>query len=281
MRADRRLVSSADLPPVQENRWEDTLQMMSSSYPVEGLPAVDERLVAPESGYEVIDGRIVEVPGAGEAHGTRHAKVAAMIGAAVRDEFDVAVDMLTRTSKLNDFAPDVSVFPRARDPRTGGRQIEQLAFEIVSTQALSDAGDKASKLTARGVRRMFAIDIRHARVFEWAAEAAMWQLLAEAGVIADDCLAAPIAVEALVKAAKIDDAVARTLLLKGNPVLMEEMKTRELDALRRAALAISRARGLTLTEAQRDRIATCEDASQLETWLSRLATASAPDTVFD
>ena len=58
---------------------------MSSSYPAEGLPAVDERLVAAESGYEVIDGRVIEVRGAGEAHGTRHAKVAALIEAAVSD----------------------------------------------------------------------------------------------------------------------------------------------------------------------------------------------------
>jgi hypothetical protein len=123
--------------------------MMSSLRRAEGLPPVDERLVAADSGWEIIDGKAVEVPGCDEPHGTRQSKVAALLEASVREDFDVAVEMLTRTSKIDDFAPDVSVFPRARDPRTGGRQIEQLAFEVVNKQALSKAGEKAAKLARR------------------------------------------------------------------------------------------------------------------------------------
>ena len=47
--------------------------------------------------------------------------------------------MLTRTSEKGDMAPDASVHPAAPDPRTGGRQLEDLAFEVVSTERLSAA----------------------------------------------------------------------------------------------------------------------------------------------
>ena len=71
--------------------------------------------------------------------------------------------MLTRTSETSDIAPDVSVFPRARDEVTGGRQLEQLAFEVVSTERLSHAADKAQRLVDRGVRRVFAVDATRKR----------------------------------------------------------------------------------------------------------------------
>jgi Uma2 family endonuclease len=126
------------------------------------VPAVDARLVAPESRYEVDEGRVVYVAPADEPHGSRHSKVSALLEAHVRGDRDVASDMLTRSSELSDVAPDASVFPRARDPRTGGRQLEELAFEVVSTERLNEAGAKARKLAGRGVRRVFAIDVvRH------------------------------------------------------------------------------------------------------------------------
>lgn len=55
-------------------------------------------------------------------------------------EFLVAVDMLTRTSRIDDIAPDASVYPAARNPTTGGRQLEHVAFEISSTEGLGHAG---------------------------------------------------------------------------------------------------------------------------------------------
>lgn len=86
------------------------------------------------------------------------------------DGFDVASDMLTRLTETDDAAPDVSVFPVARDEATGGRQIEQLAFEVLSTEPLVDSGRKAAKLVARGVRRVIAIDVERRRAFEWSRE---------------------------------------------------------------------------------------------------------------
>ncbi len=95
------------------------------------LPPVDERLVVPDQGYELVDGRVVEVSPAKEPHSTRHTRLAALLEAHVHEGWLVALDMLTRASQREDFAPDASVYPAARDPETGGRQLEQLAFEIV------------------------------------------------------------------------------------------------------------------------------------------------------
>src|SRR5258705_2418803 len=107
---------------------------MSSTNPVytdEELPAVDQRLVSPEERYEIDEGVLVYVPPADEPHGTRHSKISALVEAHAGAEFDVASDMLTRTSRTSDIAPDVSVFPRARDPQTVGRQLQQLAVSEV------------------------------------------------------------------------------------------------------------------------------------------------------
>ncbi len=67
---------------------------------------------------------------------------------------DVASDMLTRLTATDDMAPDVNVLPVSRDANTGGRQIEPLAFEVVSTERLAESGCKADKLVARGVQRV-------------------------------------------------------------------------------------------------------------------------------
>lgn len=213
--------------------------MPSSARPASELPAVDERLVAPESGYEIIDGRVVAVPPAREPHAERHAKLGALLEAAVVDDYNVAIDMLTRTSQYSDIAPDASVYPIARDPSTGGRQLEELAFEIASTQSLTDAGRKAQLLTQRGVRRVFALDLDHGRVLEWSRETSTWEILPDSGTIEDRVFATPIPVAALIKAAKVDDAVARALLAKQNPVLVTaiaEGRTEERRQLLRTVL---------------------------------------------
>jgi hypothetical protein len=87
-------------------------------------PPVDERLVAAESRYEIVDGKVEYVAPADEPHGTQHSKIAALLEAYAAGGYDVAVDMLTRTSEKGDMAPDASVFPAARDEATGGRRVE-------------------------------------------------------------------------------------------------------------------------------------------------------------
>src|SRR6187549_401954 len=89
-----------------------------------GLPPIDEHLVVPESGYELDDGKLVLVAPALEPHADRHSKLAALLEAHAAADFNVAVDMLIRISHDSDRAPDASVYPSARDPQTGGRQLE-------------------------------------------------------------------------------------------------------------------------------------------------------------
>ncbi len=245
------------------------------------LPAVDARLVMPETRYEVEDGRLVYCAPASEPHASRHSKVQAILEAYVREEYDVACDMLTRTSEERDAAPDASVFPLARDPQTGGRQLEQLAFEVLGTQALADAGVKAAKLAARGVRRIFAIDVERQRAFEWSRETGTWAFLAPSDSIVDETLALPLPLEALVRAAKTDDAIARALVAKKNPVIegirADGKAEGKAEGKAAALVAVLRGRGLVVTAEAEASIRATRDEAQLDAWLARAATCASVD----
>jgi Uma2 family endonuclease len=256
-----------------------------SSGPQRQRPAVDERLVAPETRYEVDDGRVVYVAPADEPHGSRHSKISALLEAHVRGEYDAASDMLTRTSVLDDIAPDASVFPQERDPDTGGRRIEELAFEVVSTERLSEAAVKARKLVERGVRRVFAVDVARQRAFEWSRDLGTWQILAADSTIDDAVLAVKLPVTALVSAAKVDDAMAQALLAKGNPVLeaaLDRAHARAtVEAKAEAVLSVLAARGLDPTPSERTRVTSEGDVGVLELWLRRAARCSRVSELFE
>jgi Uma2 family endonuclease len=257
------------------------MQMSSPSRPANReLPAVDERLVAPESGYEIDDGKLVRVAPCEEPHGDRHSKLAALLEAHVADEYNVAIDMLTRISETTDRAPDASVYPRARDPRTGGRQIEELAFEIVSTESLGYAAKKASDLSSRGVRRVFAVDVERERAFEWSRELGTWSLLDVNGSIEDHALAVALPISVLVRVGKADDAVARALLGKQNPILRAAIDEGRLEATARAVVRVLERRQVALSAGDRQRILVSRDIEQLEQWLDRAATCDIVDGLF-
>jgi len=206
---------------------------------------VDSRLVAPESRYEVADGRVVYVAPADEPHGVKHAAIAALVKTHAAKGYEVAVDMLTRTSRVDDIAPDVSVFPEQRNPETGGRQLEELAFEVVSTERLNDAGTKAAKLVGRGVRRVFAVDVVRKRAFEWSVELGTWSILGDAARIEDPALGTALSVGALVHAAQTDDAMAGALLAKNNRVLREAIQHGRDEGKIELFLALLQARGFS------------------------------------
>jgi len=260
------------------------------------LPGIDERLVVPETRYEMRDGELVDVAPADPPHGEHHLQLAALIEAHTGFAFEAAADLLTRTSRVDDIAPDVSVYPDAPDPRTGGRQLEQLAFEIVSTQSLGDAAVKAAKLAARGVRRVFAIDVARSRVLEWSTRRGAWQELDLASHIEDPALEVPLPVAAMVHAAKADDAVARALVARRNPVI-EAVRAEDRAASKaegkiegkiegkaegkiEALIAILAARGID-PGAARDRIVEERDPHRLDRWIARAATASTLAEVLD
>jgi hypothetical protein len=189
--------------------------------------------------------------------------------------------MLTRTSVLDDIAPDASVFPRERDPDTGGRRIEELAFEIVSTERLSEAAVKARKLVERGVRRVFAVDVVRQRAFEWSRDLGTWQILAADSTIDDAVLAVKLPVAALVSAAKVDDAMAQALLAKGNPVLEAALHAAHARATVEAVLTVLAARGLEPTASERTRVMSESDGRVLELWLRRAARCSRVSELFE
>lgn len=259
---------------------------------------VDERLVMPETRFEVIDGEVVYVSPAEPPHATRHSELSALLEAHVADGFDCASDMLTRTSELGDMAPDASVFPAAPDPRTGERQLEQLAFEIAASESLAHAGRKASRLSARGLRRVFAIDVDRRRALEWSPRTETWKILANDGQIADPALAVPLPVAALVGAARADDAVARALLARGNAVLLAALDERaaegktegkaegktegkiegkiegRIEGKIEALLAVLASRGVRVGKADWRKIRAARDDATLDAWLLRATACS-------
>jgi len=259
--------------------------------PGASFPAVDERLVMPETRFEVIEGKVEHVPPADEAHGTQHSKISALLEAHAAEGYDVAVDMLTRTSVKGDMAPDASVFPTARDAKTGGRQLEEMAFEIVSTERLGHAAKKARALSHRGVRRIFAIDVERRRALTWSPPTDAWEILSSDAEIKDRALAAPLPIRALVDAAKADDAVAAALLAKKNPVLESALRDSEargeargrargvLDGKIESLLAILSARGMPATKKSEKKIRAVADEAKLDGWLRRAATATSVDDV--
>ncbi len=242
------------------------------------LPAVDEHLLAGETRYELDDGKLVYVPPANEPHGTLHSKLSALLEAHVAAELDVASDMLTRTGETTEIAPDVSVFPHARDLVTGGRQLEQLAFEIASTQSLGDAGRKAKQLSERGVRRVFAIDVERKRAFEWSRELGTWSILDTSSSIEDPSLAVALPVAALVRAAKTDDVIAKALLAKHNPILeaalLETREEGKAEGKAEAVIAILAARELHPQPDERHQILAERDPNQLDRLLGRALTCA-------
>ena len=204
------------------------------------LPDVDQRLVAPETRYEIHEGRVVYVAPADEPHGTRHSKIATLLEIHAKDEFDVAVDMLTRTSVLDDMAPDVSVFARARHPKTGARQIEQLAFEVASTERLWRSRPKRSSSSVAACGGCSPSTWCTSEPWSGRGPPGAGEFLARDGVIEDETLAAPLPVAALVDAVKADDAVARALLVKRNPVIEEALRG---ESRRRRRAGPSRGQG--------------------------------------
>ena len=84
------------------------------------------------------------------------------------------------------------------------------------------AARKADRLLERGVRRVFALDVGRKQVLE--RRGGTWEALGADAFIEDRALSVGLPVRVLVEAAKVDDAVARALLAKKNPVLEEHTR---------------------------------------------------------
>lgn len=197
-------------------------------------PYVDDRLVAPETREELVRGRRVHSLPAKPEHADPHSRFDRVIGSHAATGFITAADLLTHASGRSDFATDVCVRREGTDPRTGDRYLEELAFEVVHTQARRSMTTRAKDLTKCGVRRVFAFFVKTGDVCEWSPRKRRWLPLDLDGTLEDPVLVRPIPVRALLDAAVADDAVIDALDAKGNPRLIE---------IRKASYTRGRAKG--------------------------------------
>lgn len=184
-------------------------------------PSVDDHLVKPETREQLVRGRRVVAMPALPPHGDRHFELDYVIRAHVKEGYIGSSDLLTRVSHGSDFATDTCVRRAGIDPKTGARYLEELAFEIVNEQSMRDVTEQAEDLTARGVRRVIAIFVKKGDVCEWSTATGSWKKLDLDSTFADPTLARPLRVRELLDAAEADNAVARALITKDNPVIAE------------------------------------------------------------
>jgi hypothetical protein len=257
------------------------------------FPPLDQHLVEPETHQEMVRGERLLAQPAQPPHGDRHCELDYVIRAHVRPGFVGSTDMLTRLSEGSDFAADTSVRKQGKDPTTGQRYLEELAFEVVYKQPLKKITERAEDLSERGVRRVFAIFVKTGQVKEWAHAARAWRALDPASTIRDRCLSRPLAVRALLDAAAADDEVARALEAKNNPAIASmkaasEQRSEqrgeqrgEKQATAAAILAVLAVRGLAVPDGVRAAIDASNDLERLRRWHLRAITATSADGVID
>jgi flagellar biosynthesis/type III secretory pathway protein FliH len=154
---------------------------------------------------------------------------------------------------------------------------------------LRDITERAEDLTARGVRRVIAIFVQKGEVCEWSLKGGTWRKLDPEATFSDPTLARPLRVRELLDAAEADNAVARALLAKKNPVVIKaqeesraegeakgraegETKGRaegEAKGMRAAVRSLCRVLSIPLT-AERDADLERMDATQLDALRERL-----------
>ncbi|MBK9266715.1 MAG: hypothetical protein IPM54_43885 [Polyangiaceae bacterium] len=208
-------VAEAHTPARMERRFKPTPA---------SFPPVDEHIVVPEvSQVELIDGREVIDVGSLPPHADAQALTGFLLAAHVLREYVVATELLTRSAVDSDFATDVCIRKRGIDPETGSRYLEELSFEIVNEQSMSDVTGKAKNLARRGVRRIFAIFVKTGELREWSKTSGELVRLDMNGMFDDPVFVRPIAVKALVDStlAEAENEVAKALIAKKNPEIVK------------------------------------------------------------
>lgn len=135
------------------------------------------------------------------------------------------------------------------------------------------------RMHRRGVRRIFALFLKERQVCEWSAETRDWSALAADSQIADPCLAVPLSVAALLDAAVADNAVVEALIAKGNPAIRRHDAERDAERRAESVLSVLEARGVAVSERQRQEILSCRDLVRLGALLRRAAVASSAEEV--
>ena len=187
------------------------------------FPRVDDHIVEPEvSRIELVDGREVIEVGALAPHADAQALTGFLLAAHVLRAYVVATELLTRSAVESDFATDVSIRKRGTDPGSDQRHLEEISFEIVNEQSMTDVTDKARNLARRGVRRIFAIFVKTGDMYEWSKATSEFVRIDHAAMIEDRVFVRPIAARALVDStlAEAENEVAKALWAKKNPEIL-------------------------------------------------------------
>jgi len=221
-------VAEAHSPVRLERRAKPTV---APAPPAPSFARVDEHIVVPEvSRIELIDGREVIDVGALPPHADAQALTGFLLAAHVLHEYVVATELLTRSAVDSDFATDVCIRKRGVDPETGSRYLEELSFEIVNEQSMTDVTGKARNLDRRGVRRIFAIFVKTGEIREWSKTSGEFVRLDMQGMFDDPVFVRPIAVKALIDSTlgEAENEVAKALIVKKNPEIVKLQHEAEL-----------------------------------------------------
>jgi hypothetical protein len=245
------------------------------------FPDVDDHLVQPEvTRDEIIGGHRVVLSPAHPPHATQQTRLDYVIEAHVAPGYTAATDLLTRHDEESDFATDTCVYKEGVDPTTGGRHLEEIAFEVVSEQNEGYVTEKALRMHRRGVRRIFTVWVKGPRrVCEWVPKSRSWRPLEASAKIEDPCLVAPLAIAALLDAAAADQAVVEALVAKGNPEIKRREAAAEAKGVAEAILEVLEARGVAVSVDERQEILRCHDRDRLDRWLRRAVVASSAGEV--
>jgi hypothetical protein len=260
------------------------------------FPSLDERLVTPETREEIVRGRKIIAQPALDPHADRHFELDYILRGHVHPDYIGSTDLLTRADRGSDFATDTCVRRAGKDPVTGARYLEELAFEVVNEQPLSLVTEKAEDLIARGVRRVFAIFVKSREVDECNPKKRTFVRLDLSKSITDRCLVRPILVKALLDAAEADNSVARALDEKKNPVILairaeskiagkaegkiEGRAEGKIEGKIEALLRLVARVGIPLAEDDRARILACSDGAMLDRWFDNVLGAKSASDIF-
>jgi len=258
--------AALSFPPAEQRpRWE---------------PPVDEHLVTPEvTRDEIIRGRKVIAQPALEPHAEAHTDLAFVVRAHVRPGYIAAVDLLTRVTESSDFATDACIRKAGNDPSTGRRWLEELAFEIATTQKNRDLREKAEDLRTRGVRRVFAIFPKKRAVGEWSSATGDFVLLPADAMISDPTLVRPMSVRALLEAAEAGNEVVRGLEAQGNAEIARVRREGAEAILRELLFETLTARFGEIPEGLRARILAAK-ALALKAWAKRAPVFDSLEEIF-
>ena len=239
----------------------------------------DDHIVRPETREEMVRGKLYIAQPAHPPHADRHARLDQVTATYVKPGYIVSSDLLTRFGPKSNFATDVCVRKDGQDPKTGGRHLEELAFEIVSTQSLRHITIRAEDMTARGVRRLIVVFVKRGEVTEWSPAEHRFVPLPLEGVLEDPTLIQPIPIRAMLDAAAAKRAVVTGVWAQNDPWLQE--RKRELTELghelgrqegrqegqHASLLLVLEGRGLDPSDEQRAAIESCTDPERLQRWL--------------